>query len=291
MRNVAETQVILPNGCWQGGACHREARVRGIPEDDEGLVDDLSAAALPVERATLLLARCVTGLGGRDGPGRQSVRDLSVGDREALLLHVRRLTFGAQMECVLPCPACNERMDFQLHVDQLLAPATAGSPPHYWEETVVARGVRLRVRFRIPTGADVEEALGRADRPPRESVQAVLARSVEWVRREGEPGNDSALAIEDWPAELMAQISERMAELDPQAEIRLQLTCPACQHSFTTAFDTGDYFLRELAARERRRYQEVHQLALAYHWSEADILNLSPRKRRLYLNLLSGELP
>jgi hypothetical protein len=78
-----------------------------------------------------------------------------------------------------------------------------------------------------------------------------------------------------------------MAELDPQAETALHLTCPACQHSFTTVFDIGDYFFRELRAREVHRYQEVHQLALAYHWSETEILSMSPRKRQIYLDLLA----
>src|ERR1700686_472364 len=113
MRSSVETQVVLRNGCWQEGACHREVRVRGIAEDDATLVDDLSEAALPVERNTLLLARCVTSLGTGDGPRMQTVRDLSLGDREALLLHARRLTFGGQIDCVLPCPECDERMDFQ----------------------------------------------------------------------------------------------------------------------------------------------------------------------------------
>jgi hypothetical protein len=35
-----------------------------------------------------------------------------------------------------------------------------------------------------------------------------------------------------------------------------------------------------------RLYQEVHHLALHYHWSEADILRLPRSKRLRYLGLL-----
>ena len=290
MRNAVEAPVILRNGCWQDGACQREVRVRAVAEDDEGLVDQLSAAALPLERDTRLLERCVLGLGRE-----QDVSELSLGDRETLLLHARRLTFGGEIECVLPCPECGERMDFQLQVERLLTQHEAGAPPRYFEETMETGGERFRVRFRVPCGADLEDALRVPKRKPREGVQAVLARSVEWVRSEGAPENGSAgttISIQQWPAGLAAQIAEHMAELDPQAETALQLTCPACQHSFTTSFDIGDYFFRELRARELRRYQEVHQLALAYHWSETEILSMSPRKRQIYLDLLaesSGE--
>ena len=37
--------------------------------------------------------------------------------------------------------------------------------------------------------------------------------------------------------------------------------------------------------------EEVHVLALHYHWSEADILRLSERKRRGYLALLARTRP
>ncbi len=275
MSNAVEAQVILRNGCWQDGACQREVRVRAVAEDDDGLVDDLIAVALPLERNTRLLERCVLGLGQE-----QDVSQLSLGDRQTLLLHARRLTFGAQIDCVLPCPQCRERMDFRLQIEHLLPHRDAAAPPRYFEEMLEAGGKRFHVRFRVPCGADLEDAL----RP------LVLARCVEWVRLEGELENGSTLAaipIEEWPAGLASQISERMADLDPQAETTLQLACPACQHSFTTCFDIGDYFFRELRAREHCRYQEVHQLALAYHWSETEILSMSPRKRRMYLDLLA----
>jgi hypothetical protein len=284
MRNAVELPVILRNGCWQGGTCQREVRVRAVAEDDEGFVDNLSAAALPLDRDTRLLERCVLGLGRE-----QDVSQLSLGDREALLLHARRLTFGGQIDCVLPCPECGERMDFQLQVDRLLAQQAAAPPPRYFEETMDTGSERVRVRFRVPSGADLEDAL-RSAHSPAAAVETVLALTVESLRWEGTPENvraPVAIAVEQWPAGLAAQISERMAELDPQAESALQLTCPVCRHSFTTSFDIGDYFFHELRAREHGRYRDVHQLALAYHWSESEILNMSPRKRQMYLDLLA----
>ncbi len=285
MRNAVEAPVMLRNGCWQDGVCLREVRVRAVAEDDDGLVDDLSAAAIPLERDTRLLERCVLGLGNEE-----DVNQLSLGDRETLLLHARRLTFGSQIDCVLPCPECGERMDFQLRADRLLAQQDAGAQPLYFDEIMQAGVESFQVRFRVPCGADLEDALREPKRRPVEAVLAVLARSVAWVRSDGESEDASARAtipMDEWPSELAARVSERMAELDPHAETALQLTCPACRHSFTTTFDIGDYFFRELKERELRRYQEVHQLALAYHWSESEILNMSPRKRQLYLDLLA----
>jgi hypothetical protein len=279
MRNGIEAPVLLRSGCWTTGACLREVRVRPAAEDDEGLVDDLSAALLPLQRYTRLLVHCVLGLAEDD------IDRLSVGDRETLLLHVRRLTFGDRMDCVLLCPGCGERMDFQLQIQSLLARTDASQSAHYFEETVEAAGEPLRVRFRVPCGADLEDVLRAPGRAVGDAVNAILARCVEWVQHSD--AVRTAIPMDQWPAGLAARISERMSELDPQAETTLRLICPACQHAFAAFFDIGDYFFRELKSREHRRYREVHQLALAYHWSEADILSMSPRKRQLYLDLIS----
>jgi hypothetical protein len=286
MTGLAETEVALPNGYWKDGACFREARVRGIPEGDEELAAQLSAATLAIERTSALLAACVSRLGDWDCSGSDAVHELSLGDREALLLHIQRMTFGERLECVLRCPACAEPMEFQLQVADLLLPASDRRQRHY-EEIFTVDGTPLRVRFRMPAAADLERAIRGAPDIP-EAARAVLLGCVEWVHREKDPG-EGHLAAQFWPADLSTQIAARIAELDPQAELWLQLTCPRCGHTFPTSLDTADYILRELAERERRMYEEVHQLALAYHWSEADILRMTPRKRKVYLEMLAGE--
>ena len=38
-----------------------------------------------------------------------------------------------------------------------------------------------------------------------------------------------------------------------------------------------------------RLYEEVHIIAMRYHWSEADILRLSKRKRLIYLGIIARQ--
>jgi hypothetical protein len=284
MKNATEIPVILRNGFWRNGGCQREVRVRAIAENEDGFVESLSASKLPLERNTRLLEYCVLGLGRE-----QDVGQLSLGDRDVLLLHARQLTFGGRIDCELPCPGCGERMDFQLQVDGLLLDRDSQDRTHYFEETMNTGTERVRVRFRLPCGADLEQAFrsGQTDAAMAEIVLKLAVESLGWEGMPEDARSTSAIAVREWPAGLAARISERMAELDPQAEMALQLTCPACGHIFTTSFDIGDYFFHELIAREHGRYRDVHELALAYHWSEAEILNMSSQKRRMYLDLLT----
>jgi hypothetical protein len=77
-----------------------------------------------------------------------------------------------------------------------------------------------------------------------------------------------------------------MAEIDPQADIQIALTCPACLHQWSAAFDIASHLWIEVNSWAMRILDEVHRLASAYGWSEADILELSPMRRQLYLGMI-----
>jgi hypothetical protein len=114
----------------------------------------------------------------------------------------------------------------------------------------------------------------------------LLRRCVECVTAEGE--NDEPM--EDWPPAVAQQLPAIMADLDPQAELVLNLICPVCGHAFSALFDTAAYFFQELSSRIGQLHREVHLLAFYYHWSEAEIMGMTARKRQRYLDLLAEAL-
>src|SRR5215218_4514842 len=109
----------MPGGVAVDGARRHDAALRPVVGADEAFLLDADALA-PVERSSLLLARCLVRLGPWQPPGEEHVRELAVGDREALLLHLRRLTLGERLELVLSCPACDEALSLDLGVGDLL---------------------------------------------------------------------------------------------------------------------------------------------------------------------------
>jgi hypothetical protein len=79
-----------------------------------------------------------------------------------------------------------------------------------------------------------------------------------------------------------------MVQADPQADVQLALTCPACGHQWEATFDIASFFWSEIDSWAHRILREVHTLASAYGWREADILAMSPQRRQLYLEMVSG---
>ncbi len=274
--------VTLPGGLWLDGVCHRQAGLRPLTGADEAFLLEDGRLLPPAARATALLARCLTRLGNLDLTAHDPstlVRSLTVGDREALLLHLRRLTAGERLQCVLLCPDCGEPMDMDLQVSHLLLPPYSDPRPEH-ELAAGSNGDTWQVRYRLPTGADQEAVVATSASDPAAAAEHLLRRCVSQI--EPNPGK--------LPPVVHQQLAAQMAVLDPQAELHLDLTCPACERPFSALLDAATFLFEELAGRSAHLYRQVHLLAFYYHWSEAEIMGMTAAKRQRYLDLLSEAL-
>ena len=270
MQKTAGVPVRLPVGLFRDRIRHQTARLCPLAGHDELRVQQATAAGMPrVGLVTGLLAGCTVAIGDVADIDEALVEALCIGDREALLLHLRRLTFGEAIQAVVPCPGCAELLDLDLRIDDLLvAPAEACEPEPLI--TAEADGARWQVRLRRVTGADQSAALAGGDGEGELLRRCVLAI---------ESGEGGSCPVEAMPAALVATLDARLAELDPQGEIRLDIRCPACRRPFSALFDAAGQLLAEIAAGAEQLIGEVATIARTFHWSERDILAL-PRPRR-----------
>jgi len=88
------------------------------------------------------------------------------------------------------------------------------------------------------------------------------------------------------PRAVVERLAERLAACDPWAESMLDLICPACRHQWTVLLDVAVFLWTAIRARAQRLLRDVHTLATAYGWREADILAMSSRRREAYLELV-----
>ncbi len=236
---------------------------------DELLVQDAVAAGQPrVVVTTRLLGACL----GEGGEVRALA--LTVGRRETLLLELRRGAFGERIEAVASCPRCDEALDLDLATAELLAAAPDSSARV--EMALEAEGTLWQALMRPVTGADQTAALGAPD-----PAAFLLRRCVSTLARsDGVP----------WPLEelstgMVAALDDAMRRLDPMAEIRLELVCPACRHEFSAPFDAAGQLFAELAAEADQLLREVMAIGRACHWREDEILGLPRPRRRAYAAL------
>jgi hypothetical protein len=172
----------------------------------------------------------------------------SMGRRDACLLTLHEELFGGELDVVAACPGCGEPLEVSLHSDD------------------------LRVEAAGDGTIDVEV-----------SYPALLCRCIDVAQRGGATVEPGAL-----PEVVTRVVAEAMAKTDPQADVQLAFRCPACDRAWSAPFDIASYVWDEVDDWAQRLVRDVHTLAGAYGWSERDILAMSARRRRLYLELCGG---
>lgn len=228
-------------------------RSTGLPPHGRGLA--LLAAACPESSAAELSA-------------------LSIGERDSRLLTLREWTFGKELSALLSCPACENSLEVGFSVaDIRVAPKAQTSETHslYLND--------YDVLFRLPNSLDLA-ALSEGG-SVLEGERRLLTRCVLSARR-----GDLEVGAGELPFEIFDAVAAAMDELDPQANVQLESECVHCGHRWKTTFDVESFFWSEIQAWAVRMLREVHGLARAYGWSEAEILSLSPQRRRFYLEML-----
>lgn len=224
----------------------------------------------PVQRAFSLLA-----LAAPDRAPEELAR-YSIGRRDRELLDLRERLFGSRLAAAATCPACAQEIELDFAVADVRSPAVP--------DTNELNSLRLEdyeLNFRLPTCEDLAALTPGAS--AREGRSQLLQRCVTGTRT-----TEQASPMAVLPEKVIAAVSERMAQLDPQGDIQLSLACPKCSHEWLSPLDIVSYLWREIHAWAGRTLNEIHLIASAYGWREADILALSPRRRQTYQELIES---
>src|SRR5262245_31067332 len=235
--------------------------MRPLTSADILQVWEQAAALAPLERALVMLgAACPERT-------RAELAEMDLGWRDAQLWRLRQLTFGSQLAAFTECPRCQERLEFTFDVSEL-GPFSAETPASL-ELTLASE----TLRFRLPTSVDLRAVASLGLESAR---RAVVRRCVL------EPSGFEL--SEQW----LLELTSRMEAYMHCSEVVLPLGCPACRHQWQSSLDAVAFVWAEINAQAPRVLREVHVLAAAYGWHEADILALSSLRRQAYLGMLSG---
>ncbi|NJP09673.1 MAG: phage baseplate protein [Leptolyngbyaceae cyanobacterium RU_5_1] len=235
----------------------------------------------PVQRSLSLLAAACP------DQSLEQLGSLSIGQRDALLLTLREWMFGTELVSVVYCPSCRDRLELTFNVGDIRVSSNADLT-----EVHLLQIADYHVQFRLPNSLDLTTLIPELvpDLAAVGSIangtsaqQQLLDRCVLSIHQ-----GESERAIHDVPATVLDTIVEQMADADPQADVQLDLSCPLCGHRWQSTFDIVSFFWSEIHTWANRIVREVHTLASAYGWREADILAMSALRRQLYLGMVGG---
>lgn len=230
--------VRLPFGRLVDGVAQREAVVRELNgADDEALA---RAASDAFRWADTVIALGTTQVGGAKAQ-REMLRELTVADRDTLMLAIRIATYGDTFEIAgYLCPHCGEKTDLTVHLDNI----TIKGP-----EDPVCRVYEVALRqgtatLRQPTGND-QLAFGEKERTGAEQNTFLLSRLIVSLEYAGGAARSGSMAL---AREL--GLADRKKLLDairehtygPRYE-EISMTHEACGQEVTIPLTPGDLFL------------------------------------------------
>lgn len=265
-----DSTVELLHGLELDGVRHCQALLRDLTGHEEAL---LEAPHMPAVVVTSLISSAVRRIGDIAPITSELAAQLTVGDRERLILAMSIMTFGDRVDLVAHCPeiGCGEAADVNVRLSDFLRLENLIPESHkdlYLKNTAGEWSLRVRP----PTGADQEAIYGDSNSTARKLVLAC----VEQIK---DP-NGRIVQADELPAEFESELSIALSSFDAAAESVSVMQCPSCGSTTDVLLDGFMVLCSSLTGSLSR---EVYHMARSYHWSESEILDLSIQRRKRYL--------
>lgn len=207
-------------------------------------------------------------------PDLSGIASLSIGQRDARLLQLREWMFGTRLKNVAECPHCTEKIEWENEVKDLrLQPLLPGIGKIF----DVKIGT-YNISFRLPTSHDLFHLKQASS---LKSENELLNRCITAISKENE-----RMITSDLPVNIIEKINELMSKEDPQADIMMLVTCPSCERQWESGFDIQSYLWTEINSWAKQILREIFILAKYFGWSEREILEIGPKRRKLYLEMV-----
>lgn len=261
-------EVILPGGLPQDGRLERRARFRPVDGRMELALIELAGGEAP-SYVSGLLEVALEHLGSQPADA-DRINALCVADRQYLMLRLAAMLAGEQLWLKAICGRCGAPFDIEIRrCDLPVKPAG---------ETFPVAKLQLpagEVEVRVPSARDQLEIV---ELPDDEATRLLLRRCIVGI----DGGLPDAALVEGLSGEDVAAIDAALDELSPAVCSEVLVTCPECRTDQRASLNhyqlpglTGEAF-----------FDEIHALAMHYHWSEQEILDMPRVRRQRYLKLI-----
>jgi len=248
-----EFEFTLPVGYTDGeGNVHRQVVLRKMTGREEAILADRRYQRNGGKLVTELLHSCVTRLGSLSPNGRGPITAMTSADRNFLLLKLRSITFGSELEATYQCPGCSEQLHFTEDLDELPVRQLPDGDERAEIAVELEDGwldregqVHTALRLRLPTGADEESVAPQLRENASLGKNALLARCIISL------GDVPAYRLEGMGSRIMSDltmadrrlIDRALNDAAPGVELVRALECPGCGKQFSTSLDMSNFLV------------------------------------------------
>jgi len=250
-----EFEFTLPIGYTdEDGRTHRSIVLRKMTGKEEAILADRRYQRNGGQLVTELLHSCLVRIGDKPKNGRSSVAEMYSADRNYLLLKLRSITFGSELQASYTCPSCGETTQVIEDLDELSVRALAdGDSP---DDVVVELTdgyldregqVHTALMLRLPTGADEEAVAPQMRQNASLGKNALLARCLKSL------GDIPRHRLEAIGPRILADltmtdrrlIDRALNENAPGIVLVREIECASCGHTFKSTLDMTHFLSLE----------------------------------------------
>ena len=252
-----EYEVSLPIGYLDDqGHRQRQVVLRKMTGREEAILADKRNQRNGGRLISELLASCIVRIGGEspNGHTQKAVSSMYSVDRNFLLLKLRSITFGPELEASYNCPHCGEVIRTVENLEQLpvrtLEDGQSGEEISLeLEDGYVDRDGQMHtaLTLRLPQGADEEAVAPQVRQNPAEGKNCLLARCMKSLgdlpRQRMEaigPKIISELTLAD-----RRKIDRAVNQAAPGINLIKQVECPQCNQTFQSTLDLSRFLAVE----------------------------------------------
>jgi hypothetical protein len=250
-----QVELSLPIGYTDSeGRLHRDVTLRKMTGTEEAILADRRNQRNGGKLVTDLLHSCLVKLGDLPQNGRSTVAGMYSADRNFLLLRLRSITFGAELDASYSCPSCSDTIRVTEDLDELpVRTLTEGDAPDdiaiELEDGYLDKDgqVHTALILRLPTGADEEAVAPQMRQNASLGKNALLSRCLKSL------GDIPRHRLEALGPRILAEltmtdrrlIDRALNELAPGVDLVRQMECPNCGHSFKASLDLTHFLALE----------------------------------------------
>ena len=265
-----DIKVRLPGGLRTENRLERSVQFHPITGFiEQQLLDFYEKRDNPSDYVTEVLQVAIERIGERQ-PNREEISSLCVADRQYLMIQLSRLMEGDQVWKTHKCEICSSMFDISIDRSQLPIKEAGSTFP---KAHVNLHGKDLKLQ--VPTGTSQKLVSNLSD---EDAIRILLSSCL--ISVDGEKQQEDF--VKRLGSDEISMIESALEKISPEVAVTVLIECPECCQEQVVPLDPYSV----LEDGYSTLYHEIHSLALHYHWSESDILNLSRERRQLYLGLL-----
>lgn len=223
------------------GKLVKDVTVRELNGYDEEKLARLDANTNVANYVTELCLAAVTSL-GPEPPTRDQIRSLLIGDRDYLVMAIRRTTYGNMVEFELSCDACETKSAIEIDLTEDVKVIEMSDPYTRSFEMEISHSGRVKIELLNGFAQEAFSENTKKVKTQAEINTLMLAKSVSEIN--GKPTFGTEDPVRNLPSGDRAKILDFISEIQPGPQLQepVPVPCATCGKEYPISLGLSNMF-------------------------------------------------